>query len=127
MRDFMNPFPCQGIEISRQCRHKHLPLSHLHLRNAPIVKHSTTNYRDVKMSHPQAPASSSLPHAPRQTPAWTSASVSPRARRERNSAVFAFSCAGHLFVGEPPKRRLESVDSVHEAAVIPQHPGVEAA
>jgi hypothetical protein len=40
----MNPFPSQCIEIRGQCGHKRLPLARLHLRNAPIMQHGTTNY-----------------------------------------------------------------------------------
>lgn len=40
----MNTFPCQCVEIRRQCGHQCLPLARLHLCNATIVQHSTTNY-----------------------------------------------------------------------------------
>lgn len=40
---------------------------------------------------------------------------------------WVFHAARHLFVGKPPKRRLECVDGGDEAVVVAHHPGVEAA
>uniref|UniRef100_A0A0A9EXM4 ATP binding / protein binding n=2 Tax=Arundo donax TaxID=35708 RepID=A0A0A9EXM4_ARUDO len=117
----MNSFPCQRIEICRQCGHKRLPLSRLHLRNAPVMKHRTTNYLDIKMPHPERPPRR-LPHHGKRLGLDVGErlpALQPRAELRRLHL--------QLFVGEPPKRRLESAGCVHEAAVVPDHPGVEAA
>uniref|UniRef100_A0A0A9FBP2 ATP binding / protein binding n=1 Tax=Arundo donax TaxID=35708 RepID=A0A0A9FBP2_ARUDO len=100
----MNPFPCQGIEICRQCGHKRLPLACFHLCNAPVVKHSTTNNLDIKMPHPEGPPRR-LPHHGKclgldvgeRLPARQ-----PRAELRRLRL--------QQFVGEPPERRLERAD-----------------
>ena len=102
--DDVNALAFERVEIGGQRRDQRLAFAGLHFGDRAVVQHHAADQLHVVMPHVQHAAAGFADHG--EASGSRSSSVSPLARRARNSAVLALQ----LLVAEGLDRRLEGVD-----------------